>query len=126
MNFLQGRKPCLPLGTKREEEREGEWEGVGKRGVNGNFYNLIKLLKKKESQKILDRCAADTKRPWDAKIDYYTQQSFQSPSMEKTRYSMTKTVIKYYVPTNPVPQKVLEGKPQLKKVNCPHKNTGNI
>ena len=22
----------------------GEWEGVGKRGVNGNFYNLIKLL----------------------------------------------------------------------------------
>ena len=39
---------------------------------------------------------------------------------------MTKTVIKYYVPTNPVPQKVLEGKPQLKKVNCPHKNTGNI
>ena len=60
-------------------------------------------------------------RPWDAKIDYYTQQSFQSPSMEKTRYSMTKTVIKYYVPTNPVPQKVLEGKPQLKKVNCTHK-----
>ena len=47
MNFPQGRKPCLPLGTKREEEREWrEWEGVGKRGVNGNFYNLIKLLSK--------------------------------------------------------------------------------
>ena len=45
MNFPQGRKPCLPLGTKREEEREwGEWEGVGRRGGNGNFYNLIKLL----------------------------------------------------------------------------------
>ena len=26
----------------------GEWEGVGKRGVNGNFYNLIKLLSKKK------------------------------------------------------------------------------
>ena len=25
-------------------EGEGEWEGVGKRGINGNFYNLIKLL----------------------------------------------------------------------------------
>ena len=50
MNFPQGRKPCLPLGRKREEEREwGEWEGVGKRGGNGNFYNLIKLLLKKET-----------------------------------------------------------------------------
>ena len=45
MNFPQGRKPGLPLGTKREEEREwGEWEGVGRRGGNRNFYNLIKLL----------------------------------------------------------------------------------
>ena len=26
----------------------GEWEGVGKMGVNGNFYNLIKLLKKRK------------------------------------------------------------------------------
>ena len=48
LNFPQGRKSWLPLGTKREEEREGEWEGVGKRGVNGNFYNLIKLLKKRK------------------------------------------------------------------------------
>ena len=47
MNFPQGRKPCLPLGTKREEEREwGEWEGVGMRGGNGNFYNLINFEKK--------------------------------------------------------------------------------
>ena len=28
-------------------EGGGEWEGVGRRGVNGNFYNLIKLLSKK-------------------------------------------------------------------------------
>ena len=48
LDFPQGRRPRLPLGTKREEEREwGEWEGVGKRDVNGNFYNLIKLLSKK-------------------------------------------------------------------------------
>ena len=33
---------------EREEEREWrEWEGVGRRGGNGNFYNLIKLLSKK-------------------------------------------------------------------------------
>ena len=33
---------------KREEERElWEWEGGGRRGGNGNFYNLIKLLSKK-------------------------------------------------------------------------------
>ena len=52
MNFPQGRKPCLPLGTKREEESEwGEWEGVGRRGGNGNFYNLIKLLSKKTKTK---------------------------------------------------------------------------
>ena len=38
MDFPQGRRLRLPLGTKREEEREGgEWEGVGRRGVNGNF-----------------------------------------------------------------------------------------
>ena len=36
---------------EREEEREwGEWEGVGRRGGNGNFYNLIKLLSKKKSR----------------------------------------------------------------------------
>ena len=37
------------LGMERKEGNEwGEWEGVGKRGVNGNFYNLIKLLSKKK------------------------------------------------------------------------------
>ena len=43
-------------GTKREEEREwGEWEGVGKRGGNGSFYNLIKFtLKKKWSRDAKD------------------------------------------------------------------------
>ena len=34
---------------KREEEREwGEWEGVGKKGGNGNFYNLIKFTLRKK------------------------------------------------------------------------------
>ena len=32
---------------EREEEREwGKWEGVGRRGGNGNFYNLINFGKK--------------------------------------------------------------------------------
>ena len=32
---------------EREEEREwGEWEGVGWRGENGNFYILINFEKK--------------------------------------------------------------------------------
>ena len=40
---------------KREDERDwGDWEGVGKRGVNGNFYNLIKLLSKKKSVHLKD------------------------------------------------------------------------
>ena len=30
----------------------GKWEGVGKRGGNGNFYNLIKLLSKKKKERI--------------------------------------------------------------------------
>ena len=48
LNFPLGRKPWLLLGMEREEEKEwGEWEGGGRRGGNGNFYNLIKLLKKK-------------------------------------------------------------------------------
>ena len=37
---------------EREEEREwGEWEGVGSRGENGNFYILIKKIKIKEKSK---------------------------------------------------------------------------
>ena len=45
---------------EREEEREwGEWEGVGRRGENGNFYILInfkksaniKFLKSEKKQK---------------------------------------------------------------------------
>ena len=33
---------------EREEEREwGEWEGVGRRGGNGNFYILINFGKKR-------------------------------------------------------------------------------
>ena len=51
MNFPRGRKPGLLLGMEREEKREwGEWEGVGRRGGNGNFYNLIKLLSKKKKE----------------------------------------------------------------------------
>ena len=46
LNFPQGRKPWLLLGMEREEEREsGEGEFVGRRGGNGNFYNLINLKK---------------------------------------------------------------------------------
>ena len=48
LNYPQGGRPRLLLGMEREEEREwGEWEGGGRRGGNGNFYNLIKLLSKK-------------------------------------------------------------------------------
>ena len=50
--FPQGRKPLLLLGMEREDER-GEWEGVRRRGGNGNFYNLIKLLSHKKNLKIL-------------------------------------------------------------------------
>ena len=46
--FPQGRKPWLLLGMEREEEREwAEWEGFGRRGRNGNFYNLINFEKNK-------------------------------------------------------------------------------
>ena len=48
LNFPQGRKPWLLLGMESEEEREwGAWEGVGRRGGNGNFYNLIEFTLKK-------------------------------------------------------------------------------
>ena len=54
LNFPQGRKPWLLLGTKREEEREwGEWEGVRRRGRNGNFYNLINFRQKKNHTLII-------------------------------------------------------------------------
>ena len=34
---------------EREEEREwGEWEGVGRRGGNENFYKLINFYKLKK------------------------------------------------------------------------------
>ena len=47
LKFPQGRKPWLLLGMEREKEREwGEWKGVGRRGVNGNFYKLINFYKK--------------------------------------------------------------------------------
>ena len=42
LNFPQGRKPWLLLGLEREW---GEWEGVGRRGGNGNFYKLINFKK---------------------------------------------------------------------------------
>ena len=41
LNFPQGRKPWLLLGMEREEE----WEYVGRRGENGNFYILINFKK---------------------------------------------------------------------------------
>ena len=53
----RGEELELPTGQEtltalRDEEGGGEgvggeWEGVGRRGGNGNFYNLIKLLLKK-------------------------------------------------------------------------------
>ena len=50
----RGEELELPTGQetlKREEEREwGKWEGVGKRGGNGNFYNLIKFTFKKKKK----------------------------------------------------------------------------
>ena len=52
LNYPQGRRPLLLLGMEREEEREWEeWEGVGRRGGNGNFYNLINFEKKKKKPK---------------------------------------------------------------------------
>ena len=37
---------------EREEEREwGEWEGVGRRGGNGNFYKLINFYKLNKKKK---------------------------------------------------------------------------
>ena len=46
LNYSQGRKPGLLLGMEREEERVwGEWEAVGRRGENGNFYILINFKK---------------------------------------------------------------------------------
>ena len=43
--------PDFPWGQRGRRRGRGEWEGVGKRGVNGNFYNLIKLLSKKKKTK---------------------------------------------------------------------------
>ena len=38
---------------EREEKREwGEWEGVGRRGGNGNYYNLINLEKNKKQKEM--------------------------------------------------------------------------
>ena len=43
-----GQETLTSLGDKEGGgEGGGDWEGVGKRGVNGNFYNLIKLLSRK-------------------------------------------------------------------------------
>ena len=51
LNFPQGRKPWLLLGMEREEEREwGKWEGIGRRGGNGDFC-ISKLNKRKKSTK---------------------------------------------------------------------------
>ena len=50
LELRTGQETLTALRDEEEEEREwGEWEDVGKRGGNGNFYNLIKFaLKKKE------------------------------------------------------------------------------
>ena len=46
LNYPQGGKPGLLLGMEREEERKwGDWEVVGRRGGNGNFYKLINFYK---------------------------------------------------------------------------------
>ena len=42
-----GQETRLLLGMEREEEREwGKWEGVGRRGRNGDFCILINFEKK--------------------------------------------------------------------------------
>ena len=45
LGFPTGQETLTALSDKEGGgEGGGKWEGVGKRGVNGNFYNLIKLL----------------------------------------------------------------------------------
>ena len=49
-----GQETLTSLGDKEGGgEGGGEWEGVGRRGVNGNFYNLIKLQKEKRKNRII-------------------------------------------------------------------------
>ena len=44
-----GQETLTALGDGGEGGGEwGEWEGVGRGGGNGNFYNLIKFTKKKQ------------------------------------------------------------------------------
>ena len=64
LNFPQGRKSWLLLGMEREEEREWEeWEGVGRRGWNGSFYNLIKKRKNNRHTQKRELCSF-TKSKW--------------------------------------------------------------
>ena len=49
LNYPQGGRPWLLLGMEREEGRE--WEGVGRRGRNGDFCILINFEKKKKKKK---------------------------------------------------------------------------
>ena len=51
----------------------------------------------------------------DSSLDYYKQQSFQSPQMEKTNYSMIKPHFQYLL-TNTALQKVLEEKYNPRKL----------
>ena len=53
----------------------------------------------------------------DANPDYYTQPSYHSLSMEKTKYFRIRTNLNNSEATNPGLQKVIEGKSQPKESN---------
>jgi len=60
-----------------------------------------------------------------ASPDFYTQeQNFQSPQMEKTKYSMKITNLNN-LPTNPPLQRIQKGKFKYKEGNHTQENTRN-
>ena len=69
---------------------------------------------------MLDRCTADTKI-MGASLDYYIQQNFQSPLMEKTRYSMTKPDLNNMYPQTQPYRKYQKENPNPRKLTAPTK-----